>query len=427
MIEVDFRAHGIWTNLATVEETLNNFSEKEKQDPRHREFCDKAEYVRWILEASSSSYLSSNELQQTAGELTQISNHLRNNAANFGHYDQISNYFATIFARFPYPRVKKIFRSESNEVIEDFRSTVFEIKQDLIVTTDAAQKTVSDTHEQVSKLQAEAEGLESTLGDLEHKIEAQIVNLEANVNATVTDKLTEFSRVFSDDQNKRSAEFQATENHLQELVSHMKSEAGKINRTVTEVRSVVTKELGDARTEFDTKANDIIDDLNSLYDTAGQTALAAGFAGSAKEESVLFTRYSVLAAAIFMIVAIISACMWFSLSKTNNFTFADMLMRLPVSAVLLVPGLYLASLANKHRRSAVKLRSLSLRIKAFDAYLANAPLEQRHELRSELVREFFEEQPEIQSRPSLMGGGRENSGLVSLLEKAIDRLGDIKS
>jgi len=421
MIESDFKGHGVWTILDTIEATLDSFADTAKQDPRYREFCDKAEYVRWILEASSASYFSANELQQTVGELTQVSNHLRSSATNFVHYDQISNFYATIFSRLPYPRVKKIFRSDSNDIIVEFRSTVLEIQQNLTEHVETSQRKLSESEHQVSSLLTTAKKLESSLRDLEHRIEALISNYEAKVNAKVTEKLTEFAGAFSEAQNTRSAEYQANENSMQETISHMKSQAEQIKQTVNDTSMALGKDMDRARVEYESKASDILDNLNGLYDTAGQTALAVGFAGSAKEESLLFSRYSVLASIIFVIVAIISACMWFSLSKTANFTFAEMLMRLPVSAVFLVPGLYLASLANKHRKSAVKLRSLSLRIKAFDAYLANAPIEQRHQLRSELVREFFEEKPDTPSRESRLAG-KDNGSLIDLLRKTIDQL-----
>lgn len=429
MIDSDFSAHGVWDRLADVEKALSNFSEKAKQDARYREFSDKTEYVRWILETSLASYIASNELNQTVNELSQVVSHLKNNASNFGHYDQVSNFFASIFSRFPYPRVKRIFRSDANEVIENFRSTVLEIESDFVSRIRTSQKELSDSEERVKKLSEHAAYLNQLFADLEHRIEAQISNYEATVNAQVTEKLSELSREFTKAQNERSAGFQQTENTMQEIISNMRSQAGQIKKDATDRRSAAKKELIIAKGEFETKANEVIDNLNGLYDQAGQTALAAGFAGSATEESGLFRLYSVLASIIFVLVATVTAFMWFSMSKTSGFSFSEMLMRLPVSAVFLVPGLYLASLANKHRKSAVKLRSLSLRIKAFDAYLANAPLEQRQELRSELVREFFEEQPEVAVRQSLFARAntKDTEGLVNLLEKAIEKLGEVKN
>jgi hypothetical protein len=428
LIETDYIAHGVWTRLKQVEEALGGFSEVSKQDQKHKEFNDKTDYVRWILETSSPAYLSSTELDQTANELTSIASNLANNAANFGHYPHISNNFASILARLPYPRVKKIFRSDANEVIDEFRSTVLELQRSLTESVEKPTKQLSEIQNKSEELKRDADELRASLADLDHRIDAQITNYEARVSAQVTEKLTELSNDFSEAQIERSADFQQTENSIQEMISQMRSEVTQIQKDARQQKTELRSELAASKKDFESKANSIITDLNGLYDTAGQTALAAGFAGSAKEESVLFTRYSVLASVVFILVAILTASLWFSLSRTDNFSFNEMLMRLPVSAVFIVPGLYLASLASKHRKSAVKLRSLSLRIKAFDAYLANAPVEQSQELRSQLVREFFEEQPDLPTRGgiSIGGGGKQTESLISLLEKSIEKIGSIK-
>jgi hypothetical protein len=422
LLDIDFKKHAIWATIEGLENTLVAFALEKKTDPKFSEYVEKLGYLRWVLESSNSSYFSPSELTQLNAELQQIKNHT---ADNFGHYPTIETWYSNIFTRMPYPRLKKIFRSEANDAIESFTATVSTIRAELDEALKSSNARLEANRADLLEVNEQTKAVQKDVVTLEATLATHVSRLEAEVDAAATAKISEIMSTFSTDQDTRRSEFQILEDQIEAALKKTNAETDALVIENTKTIERLEKALESERAKFTEKANSIVDDLSGLYEAAGQTALAAGFAGSAEAERKSFELYSWIAIGIFGLSAIVMGILWYVLAKQPDFKFIELLQRVPVAAVFLVPGFYVASLGNRHRKSAVKLRSLSLRIKAFDAFVANLDEPKRVELRTAMMKEFFEEKfdDEKSNTPMFGFGGKQFDSLIGILEKSIEKLG----
>lgn len=257
------------------------------------------------------------------------------------------------------------------------------------------------------------------------ELNAHTARIEADIEATVSSKLSEFSTTFSTAQDERRSSFQEDEARIEIELRKLSSQSDEFSEQNQKTLAQLHDGLDAEKSAFIKKSNAIISELRGLYEAAGQTALSAGFAGSAEAEKRSFETYSKAAIVIFGVAGVLLGTMWFALAKEEGFKFVDLLLRVPVAAVFLIPAFYVASLANRHRKSAVKLRSLSLRIAAFDAFVVNLDPPKRVELREIMMKEFFEEKVEdLPAKQPLFGfGGKQVDSIVAVLDKTVDKLG----
>lgn len=446
MISSDFQNNGVWGAIENARNQFNAFSEDAKEDPRFKELNDMLDYVLWLLETSSCVLLTASELQTITQQLNSVTNLLVNNANNWSHYAQVSNAFGAIFNVLPYPRIKKIFRSEANDAIEEFVTIVSNLKGDI---AEAAEETKSKIDQEISKLKflvaEEKENFEELMSDansdqsilqnsltelennisaLDTRIQSQLEAWDADNRSQIVERLSELSDSFSDAQAKRSDEFQELKNAFSSSLANLKDSIKTVQNENVENQKVAKEALQQSQEEYEAQAKEVLDNINGFYEKAGQTVLSGDFVTSAKEEKGLYQTNALFAKILMLIAVIILGVMYLSLAKKGSFEITDLLMRLPISVVILIPGFYFASLANQHRKSAIKLRSLGLRIKAFDAFLASADGEEKKQLRGNLAPVFFEDSQNANDTKDgfFSQGGKVNEGLVKFADKALDKI-----
>jgi len=446
MISSDFQNNGVWDAIENARNQFNAFSEAAKEDPRFKELNDMLDYVSWLLETSNCALLTASELQTITQQLNSVTNHLVNNANNWSHYGQVSNAFGAIFNILPYPRIKKIFRSEANDAIEEFVAKVSNLKADIAETTEETKNKIeqeisklkilvaeskehfeelmSDANSDQSILQNSLAKLESDISALGARIQSQFEAWDADNRSQITERLSKLSETFSDAQAKRSNEFQELKNDFSTSLKNLKDSITTVYKENAENQKVAKEALQQSQEEYEAQAKEVLDNINGFYEKAGQTVLSGDFLSSGVAESRSFGRYSIIAAVFIIASAGILGWMWFSLAKSDEFQFSELAMRVPVSIIFLFPGLYFASLANQHRKSAIKLRSLGLRIKAFDAYLVNADDPQKKELRKQLATVFFVDSPtEKEAKTGILGHhGKNVDQMVQVVDKLVDKL-----
>ena len=163
-----------------------------------------------------------------------------------------------------------------------------------------------------------------------------------------------------------------------------------------------------------------------LYQQAGQIALSGGFVEAAIEEKSLYKANASQAKWAFGLTTTILALGWAFMLLDGQHDVKDLLLRLPISIVFLIPGLYFSNLAAQHRRTSINLQSLGLRIKAFDSYLTSADVNQQQKLRDELAGVFFSgfESQDFRSKVSVGFLGDVFSRFFGLSEKIVDKAVD---
>jgi len=447
MISSDFQNNGVWDAIENARNQFNAFSEDAKEDPRFKELNDMLDYVSWLLKTSSCALLTASELQTITQQLKSVTNYLVNNANNWSHYAHVSNAFGAIFNILPYPRIKKIFRSEANDAIEEITGKISILKAGL-------SETIGDTE---AKIEAEVTKLKSFVGDeinsaktdfeeikteqaelqeslsevqdeisaLDTKMQTQFEVWGADNRSQIAERLSELSETFSDAQAKRSDEFQELKNAFSSSLANLNDSIKTVHKENAENQKVAKKALQQSQEEYEAQAKEVLDNINGFYEKAGQTVLSGDFVNSAKEEKTLYETNAKYAKGLMVAAVIVLGIMWLLLVvNKGSFEITDLLMRLPISIVILIPAFYFASLANQHRKSAIKLRSLGLRIKAFDAFLASADVDEKKQLRGDLAPIFFEDsQGSSETKDGFFSqGGKVNEGLVKFADKALDKI-----
>ncbi|MDG1375963.1 MAG: hypothetical protein P8P56_02850, partial [Yoonia sp.] len=205
MLDIDFKKHAIWTSIEGLETTLDTFASEKKTDPKFTEYVENLGYLRWVLESSNSSFFSPSELTQLNTELQQIKNHT---ADNFGHYPSIETWYSQIFTRLPYPRLKKIFRSDANDAIESFTATVAAIRAELDEALKSSNSGLEANRADLLQVNEQTKSVQKDVATLEATLATRVSRLEAEVDAAATAKISEIASTFSTDQDTRRSEFQ---------------------------------------------------------------------------------------------------------------------------------------------------------------------------------------------------------------------------
>lgn len=425
MISTAYKQHGFWSVLEEVENRCRDFSESSQADERYLDICEKFEYIRWMFETNNPSFVSEGEMQSATQLLKDISNHLPNDAGGWGHYTHIANQFAALLQRFPYPRIKKIFRSEANDAIQETVGKTAELSRSIDEASAELQETQSALGEEIQSVESRLQVLNDRISEEQAMIETRIASWETDFNSKASQKLTEFAEAFSDTQMSRKEEFQETFQSVQKQIARMNTAAEEVAALNKRQRDEASEALALHEKNLSAKAEDIVERLNKLYQQAGQDVLASDFAGNSASEGKQFVLYSVFAALAFLIAAGVLGQIWWSLSGEEDFQIISLFMRLPISLVFLIPGFYFSSLAKEHRNSSTKLRSLGLRIKAFDAYLVNSSVENPEALKSEMAKEFFvEEKDQWRTAKGLFSSPLDKrfDRLVNIAEKLVDKV-----
>ncbi|SMX33642.1 hypothetical protein [Octadecabacter ascidiaceicola] len=420
MNEESFYQHPIWAKIENVEASLKGFSDPNRADPRYEDLCKKIGYLKWVLEKSDAALISEPELNSSNGDLQNIANHLANNAKNWQHYTNIENFFAAVFGRFPYPRLQKIFRSEANEAIEQVTGQAALLEVTLEARLAEADNKFGELDIKYSSAEKMLSEVDASLDVLRASVESQQRNWEANLDAKVTNKLSEWTETFSNDEASRQSRSKEKLDEIATALTEVRSNQKELMAANDKALTKASADLEKAQREFQLSAEESLAKLKGIYDQAGQVALAGGFVEAAVSEHKSFKMYSIFAALLMIGSAAILVGIWLSLPEETVFTAGTLLAKLPISAVLLIPAFYLASLASRARRTSLALRSRGLRIKAFDAYLIDSKEPERLALREKLVDEFFMEKDDQPQKDRIFsfGGGK----MADITEKIIDKL-----
>jgi hypothetical protein len=114
--------------------------------------------------------------------------------------------------------------------------------------------------------------------------------------------------------------------------------------------------------EQKTKADEVLKEIIGIYEQAGQIALSGGFVEASLDEGTLYKENARWAKLFYVVSALVLAIMWGVLVQKGHDNLGEIVMRLPISIVLLIPAAYFSALAGKHRKTSVGLHSLGLRI-----------------------------------------------------------------
>jgi len=397
----DYDGHGVWSQLKNVEDALNNFSEPHKGDNRYTDIVKKVSFLKWVLEKSEPSLFSNGELNALNSHLSQIINHIPNNANNWAHLPQIESFLAQAYLIASYPRIQKIFRTDANSFFEECEEKLNSIKavgnSALAELKEVIEAEKSETSESVAKIKPTIDHIndrlqlaERALVNSTEKIEGQFDNWETRLNTEIKEKLGELVETFSVGQTARREEH---EKLLKEIAEALRQAQANTDKTLSVNEKLVAEEknrLEKSQSEYVSEANDLLAKINKIYGVAGNNALSGDFSKTAKWESIAYYTMTIFAAIFYIAIPASFAYLWINYIDVAEFSFSNLLSRLPISLVFLAPALYFGNLAQKHRHVSIAFRSLGLRIATFDSYLANFDDAAKNEEKKKMAEVFFD-------------------------------------
>lgn len=424
MLELDFRSHKFWGMLSQTESGLEAFSPTAKIDPRYQDIKRKFEYLRWIMESSDPFLIIDAELNQLRSELQNVVNYLGSDAANFLHLPSIVSIFSVIIARFPYPRVQRIFKSDANAVINELRDSASATLNVIKSSADQLEAQLREVAEATNKSQTQIKENADTVASLDAQLAIKVESWDSQFVNETRERLSEFSAKFSEFISEKTEELRLQIDVLRKDIETSSQTLAAQVKMVSVQRETEKNTFAQELVKHKGLAADALKRIEGIYEAAGQTALSGGFVEASVGEKKLYEDNAWYAKFFFIVGAIALAALWAYHLFATPTNLNDVLLRLPISIVFFVPAVYFSRLASKHRLTSVGLQSLGLRIKAFDAYLISAKETERQKLRAEMANVFFDDVRERSgtieiSEPMF---SKITDKLSQLIEKVVDKL-----
>lgn len=384
-----FKNHAIWELLGQAQQHLAEYDNEFKLSEEYLDAKSKIDYLYWIFDQSDANLIGKQELDQIVqSQLQSIVNLLSQNKPNLAQLVNLAQPFAAIMKTFPYPRLKRIFRSESNEIVEEFRQQ-FEIlghtvRQEII----DLQKELETNTDDAKQLKAKLDETANSLTQIKSQVSSQLGVWENANKAEIAERLGELNTEFEEAQTRRRKEIEEQIQKISDTLSNIREQASATQTQSDEKMSEASESLASWRTAETEKAEKLLSQIRNIYEVVGQTALAGDFEKAAKEESASAWWFSLGAVIFFVVAPFFFAVQWWSLDM-SQYDFLSMLSKIASSAIFLIPAAYFASTAQRHRRVSTALRSLGVRVATFDAYLANFELAERNKLKAKMATVFF--------------------------------------
>ncbi|PTA98557.1 hypothetical protein C8254_08705 [Sulfitobacter sp. CB-A] len=355
------------------------------------------QYFRWILDSSDPAFIAPQELNALNKELANALSTLTGAEINRATYDQCFQHLTPSLAKFPYPRIKRIFRSEANDALNKIEADALLVHDKL----DELQLIAKESIEKAGSARDAAAFTRKELEQTQSKILTLIDQLQAQNSENLSRLVAEFRTEFTNEKNSRSERFQEEINILRDEVSALKSEISGLENKADRELGNIREQQEERLVAYQNMAAAKYAEIDKLYQEAGQTVLAGGFAQAAVAEKNRYESDAKWAKGSFGIAALVLGLLALTDLFRGEFTWIEAVYKLPISIILAAPGVYFAGLASKHRKESYRLRSLGLRIGAFDSFVRSVKDDEATRLRANVSQHFFADV----ERPNVDEGG----------------------
>ncbi|MEX0283740.1 MAG: hypothetical protein AB3N23_03935 [Paracoccaceae bacterium] len=384
-----YQGHAIWDLLTQAKQGLSVILEKHGSQALLTESKSKVLFLQWIFEQSDPSLFSQRELDQNVQpELQHIVNNINQSASAPGRLSGIEDHFRNIVTKYPCPRVKKYFRSEVTEVASDFRAETDSIRSKLSSDVEQFNSKLDKLNALLNDVSGRLSDTSKGLETLNIRVDSQLLEWESEQKSQISERLTQINNEFSESQSLRREESETTLNKLNQNLEGARETLRELSETFSSKLEVSSAEVASWKEQAETTANKTLANIKNIYHVAGQTALAGDFEKAAKDEARLANIFSLLAG-IFVIAAPIAFLVQWSRIDLPESDIVTIGAKLTAALAFFVPAAFFGTNSQRHRRVAVALRSLGIRVATFDAYLVNMEEEQRRGIKAEMASVFF--------------------------------------
>lgn len=424
MREDAFKNDAIWATFTQIDSALNSFSDVAKANPEFGDLKKQVEFVRWVLERCDPNLITQAEMNQTRGELNQIVSYLPNDAVNWQYLGAIESQLSLSLGRFSQIRQKRLTRSESANLIAELKSEIKKLEYSLEEASTVTNERVSAVKDAVTAEQLRLKQVQDEISKIEVLVATKFEAWEAKIEADYQGKIAGWTSEVSSTQVKSNDQLSVILKQFSDNIETSRQTIDGMSSALENDREKAESLLSSLYSKMKKDGEVTLKDLVGIYEQAGEVALSGGFVEAALKEEASYRSYAKSASGFFIGSAIALGIIWYDSVENKLSGLSDVILRIPISIVFLLPAFYFASLASKHRKTAVSLRSLGLRIKAFDAYTIRATEKDRQKLREELAPVFFDEERTVigNSLGDEVFIGKIVERFGSVVEKAVDKL-----
>ncbi len=388
MNSAEYSTHPAWSLINQAKDSLENLNKSFPDDVLVEDVKSKISFIEWIFEQSDPALITHNEMQKTQSALQNIVNVVFQSQSSVSNLTSLDPYYNQIVSVFPYPRIQKIFRSEQNEIITDFRDRVRSLREELEKAQIQAASEKEARISEMAALDADFKRLQEKLDQNDARVNSQFENWETRYNTEISERLGEVEGRFAKSQTERDDAFSNLRKQFDEQVAEAKANLQAQRDRIELFLSEQTREIEEWNNLFEAQSVETLNKIRKIYNIAGQTALAGDFENAAKEETKLANVFSVLAGLFVILAPFALMYQWsqYDIETPQSIGFA-----LKITSVLafFVPAAFFGANAQRHRRVAVALRSLGIRVATFDAYLVNFEEAERNSLKEKMANIFF--------------------------------------
>jgi hypothetical protein len=419
MRDSELKEHGVWQLLSQASAALDGYPDDEQRTISYLEAKERIEYIRWTLDQSDPSLLTRPELDQVQNALQQIVNHIQQNSGRAQRLAQLDQWFAPIVEKFPYPRVRKIFRSERTEILNEFEQEILRLRGDATDFYKELERRQSGAIERINASEVILSEVTKSIAALDARVNSEFEKWEARGSQQISERLAELSNEFTNDQASRRSEYQQELDliaaRLRDIESQREASQKELQATLSKLKSEAESE----KASLLKLGSEFLEKIKKIYQISGQTALAGDFENAAKSESKLGRNFSILSSIFFVVAPLFFAYQWAQISIESSDPLG-LVFKLSSALAFLIPAAYFGNTARRHHRVATAMRSLGIKVATFDAYLANFPDEERNRIKEQMAELFFASQisPDLLSR----GNPKEVERALGLVDTALTQM-----
>jgi len=429
--EERFNAHQVHNTLSTLKTRIENLISGQKDES----ILEHLNRLMKIISYTGSALKlidPDSTPESTLNQLNKICNNINTDLNNFDNDNNIDHLSA---ANTPKADNVLIQLQQLPKVIPQI--DVEEHKTALANLSKSITNIISEINQKRDQFEKKLDGYKKVLDQLENSVDQQNKNIE-NQKSRLDTVVSQFQSQFSEAEDRRRESFENTiknyneehksfRNNMQnDLSSFKKERQSEVTKTInkfnedTENSIKLFKEdsenlIKSLKDESDTTINylsDKRDEATKLLNIIANIGSTGNYNKIANEERTTANVLRVIAICFMITGIVVISSVVFNFAK-SGFDWKQLLSRVGVTIIILVPAFYIAKESSNHRNREILNRKMELELASIGPYLELLPEEKKNELRATLTEKFFGQPDLVDEKSDNVTAGP----LFKLLEK----------
>ena len=357
------------TPINALKDSLQKVQINEQNKPTYERLTSLISILENRVKGLGGIVCNSTYLSNITSYLSNIQSYVNTDISNpdNGYYVNIPGQIDNIISQLMY-----IPSSNNNETKQSLSQIVglYKRQNDSIIQKMTEEK--NDLAKQLNSLALKVTALETQIANKE----TELTTLSNNLKSQFADEQIQRDKEFTSQKNKISEVWLGISTDYKEKIEKVSADYEKI---FTEQHDINQDNFDELHTNIKTQSDTILDyikarkeEIKKIYGLVGDMVSCGEYKKYALEEhesaeKLFLTSFVLMCiSSLVMIIAIIV-----EMCKEGAFSWWSLLTRLPIAFILLLPALYTAIEARRHRNQEIELRDFEIKIANIDPYLKN--------------------------------------------------------